>query len=90
MPQVPGETVHRYGAQGMDVGWVELIHTILWYSTIICELQGDHVDLKLDFADFNSGAPPVRSFSLPHLPNFHLPKQNQADGGTNLIKVNKT
>ena len=43
-----------------------------------------------DFVDFNLGVPPVCPFAMTSLPNFHLPKQNRADRGTNKIKVKET
>ena len=52
-------------------------------------LQCDQGVLRLDFVNFHLGVPPVCSFAMPFLPNFHQPKQNWADRGTNQIKVNK-
>ena len=46
--------------------------------------------MRLDFPDFYLGVLPVWAFPMPSLPNFHLPKPNLADRGTNQIKVNKT
>ena len=52
-----------------------------WFNT--SWIQGDHGGLRLYFVDFDLGVPPVCSFAIPSLPNFHLPKQNWAEIGTN-------
>ena len=59
--------------------------TLAMYVQIDYRVTGG---LTLDFVDFSSRGPPVCPFSMPFLPNFHLPKQNWADRGTDKIKVN--
>ena len=46
-------------------------------------MQGDYVGMRLDFVDVYLKVPSVCPFAMPSLPNFHLPKQNRADRGTN-------
>ena len=49
-----------------------------------------HLLVDLGWIYFDLGVPLSCPAAQPLLPNFHLPKQNLADGGTTKIKVNTT
>ena len=54
------------------------------------QIQADNLGFRLGRVDFQMVLPPCWTPSLPILPNFHLPKQNLADGGASKTKSTKS